>query len=524
MRTTIFATLGVASFIALGCADSALNAPTDPGLAVRAGKAGAGGTCSSTDSRTAKTELTYILASTRLKTAQALWKSVESACVSTDPDAANAELIAYAGYVRSQYPDNVIQNPKSGTPEANFLGHLNTIFSYVGYAAPSLGGGVAGPLQAGIVAVVPGSGGVREYQREHLGAFTLPEQGPAGDSRGHLFVMTDLGEQCLTVDNLLEVDDCIELKSYPSVSPRFSPGIKVGLCLTEGLTGMRLALGHETSGGTEIAGSATYPADCHANINVASTETGFDKAVTRLAKTFWIRSAYAGDKGLGGIGSTLSPFGVVESVIFGTGFNAPHGVGSAPVATEGNFTFTQTVTSPGSILVQNGLGDLTGPLAVLSQGGGACAACGGLELRTFFYSASGTPADDGVYAVSWKSVNSSPGVKGAPFVLRDNAAREIARLSYRTIPGGNQLVYNDVVVGSWARNVAQSFTINVNLNNKTTTLSIGGVPVAVATGIAFVNPAAANLYTLAAEFNGIDSGVMGWDDIAVQRVSDQPGS
>jgi hypothetical protein len=46
--------------------------------------------------------------------------------------------------------------------------------------------------------------------------------------------------------------------------------------------------------------------------------------------------------------------------------------------------------------------------------------------------------------------------------------------------------------------------------------------VAVATEVSFANPDASNLDTFSAEFSGIDSGVMGWDNIGIQRIADQP--
>jgi hypothetical protein len=477
-------------------------------------------------SRTAKAELTDILTRPHLKPAQDLWIAVEDACDATNADAANAALFAYAGYLRALYPASVIPAPRSGTPEANFLGHLNTIFSFAGYPAPGLSGGATGPLQAGIVGVIPAVGGTREYQREHLGAFKLVEQDSTGDNRGHLFVMSALNAQCLSVDNLQELDDCIQLTSYPAVSPKFSPRIKVGLCIPETLSAGALVLGHETSNGTEVAGQSAYPVDCHVSVNVASSATGFENVLTRLAafgrNTFGVRKAYASDKGLGGIGSTLSPWGALDALIFATSFNAPHAVGSPPVGTVGNFTFTQSFTSPGSILVQSALGNLGGPLVVLSQGGGACSTCGGLELRANFFSASANAADDGVYEVNWKSVQASPAVKGAPFVLRGADTAEVARVTYVTEQSQNRILYNGAPVGTWIRNVAQSFKIVVNLNTNRTTLYIDGT--AVASNQTFVNASGQTIATLAAEFSGIDSGVMGWDEIGVQRISDQPSS
>jgi len=50
--------------------------------------------------------------------------------------------------------------------------------------------------------------------------------------------------------------------------------------------------------------------------------------------------------------------------------------------------------------------------------------------------------------------------------------------------------------------------------------SIGLTDVVVGAG--FVNTAANSIASFAAEYTGIDSGVMGLDNISVQRKSDQP--
>jgi hypothetical protein len=528
MRIGLVATLAVASVVVLGCADNASNAPTDPGLTLRANHT-TGGACSSATSRLADTELTYMLSGASLREAQRLWRTVKSACSTSNPDAANAPLFVYADYLRQRYPTGFIQSPTVGTPESNFLGHLNTIFEYVGYPAPSLAGGATGPLTVGIVGIIHSTGGTREYQRKHLGAFKLPVQDLNGDRRAHLFVMKPGLANCLSVDNLTQVGNCVLLDAYPSVSPRFSPVITVGWCSPNEIepTGGALALGHEKSpGNTLIAGEASYPTDCHESVNVASNSGAFENILTRLAafggKTFGIRSLYAADKGLGGIGSTLSPWGPVDARIFTTGFNSPHQIGSPPQEVEGSYTFSYAATAPGSILIQGSLGDLSGPLVVMNQGGGACANCGSLEMRAHFYSESGTAADDGVYEINWRSVQAAPGVKGAPFVIRagsDSTSNELARLTYTTQQSVNKLMYNGVdILVPWVRNEAQSFKVVVDLNNGWTQLYVNGTP---RTGqVSFTGQR--RLGSIAAEFSGIDSGTMGWDDIGVRRLVDQP--
>ena len=521
MKIGLVATLGVASLFALACADSS-KAPTDPGVDIRMAKAPPAA-CDGALTRAAKAQLADILGSPNLNQAQTLWAAVESACTVGTPDAANSALMAYVDYVRGFYPSGFLAGKKGATKEGNFIAHLNTVFPYVGYAAPNL---PVGAIDNGILAVITQSSTTREYQKEHLGAFKLAVQNGTGDQRALLFAMYPTSAECLTVDNLEEYGNCVQLNSYPA-STGFSPSIKVGICTPEGLVGAALALGHETANGTEIAGKENYPSDCHASINVASNAGMFERAFSRLAsigrKTFGVQRAYAADKGLGGIGSTLSPWGILESQVFAGSFNVPpNTIGSVPV-NEGNFTFTSSVTAPGSIQVQSSLGNSSGgSLVVLSQGGGACANCGGLFLRANIYSESGVAADDGVYQVNWKSVQAAPSVKGAPFVIRDGSGRAVATLRYATVSSANQLYYNDVLVGTWTRNVEQSFTIIVDLNANTTTLTIDNAATPTVANAAFHDPLADGLASIAAEFNGIDSGVMGWDEIGVQRLSDQP--
>src|SRR5688500_15341699 len=184
MRSSYVATLGVASLFALGCAESSSNAPTDPGLEILSNHL-ATPACVSADSRTAQAQLKDMLAGSILKQAQSYWAAVEGACSATVHDNANAALMTYVGYLRAQYPGNFIAPKAPATKESNFLGHLNTTFSYVGYPAPAIPGGETGPLQAGILGVIHATGGQREFQRTQLGAFRLDSQFVTGDQRGH---------------------------------------------------------------------------------------------------------------------------------------------------------------------------------------------------------------------------------------------------------------------------------------------------------------------------------------------------
>ncbi|MGK2962826.1 MAG: hypothetical protein ACSLFK_11860 [Gemmatimonadaceae bacterium] len=520
MRIRRFAALGVAGLVGLGCADTSSSVPTDPGLDVRFAKPVVAA-CDAGLSRTAEGEVRSMLSGATLTQAQTNWNAVKTACSSTNKDAANSQLMTYVAHLRAQYPGNVAE-PKNSSKEASFLSHLNTVFFYVGYDSPDL---PAGSLDNGILAVIPATGGIREYQRRSLGAFKLPGQVSGADQRGHLFAMYVGGVGCLSVDNLTQVANCVQLNSFPEVFPKFDSAIKVGICVPEGLPAAGLVLGHETPGGTEVAGDEAYPDDCHVDIPAAPTTGLFRNLANRLASiwtsTVGVRTAYATDKGLGGIGSILSPWRGLKALIFAATFENDV-VGQPPTKDNGDFDFEYHVTAPGSIVVSSGLGNMTGPLVVLSQGGGACANCGGLELRAKFFSASGQPADDGVYEINWTSVQSSPSVKGAPFMVSDGAGNPVATVSYATVSSQNILYYNGVNVGTWVRNESQNFKFIIDLNGTgNTRLFINGTEVS-GPPRPFQPGSSKNIASFAADFDGIDSGVMGLDNIGVQRMSDQP--
>jgi len=467
-----------------------------------------------------------MLAGANLRQAQTYWRAVEGACSTTNANAANGALMTYIDYLRDIYPAGFIQ---VAGQESNFLNHINSTFVHVGYAAPALAGGASGPLQGGALGVLPASGSPNEIERQGFGAMTLVQ----GDGLGHLIAMYPTGVSCLTVGNLNKVGNCVEVAAFPTLSTTASPAVqvKVGICFPEGTTGGALGLGHETGGRTEVAGQLAYPEDCHPAEELAGSWTGGVSGIMkRLAsigsRTFGVSKAYASHAGLGGIGEALSPWGGLDLLVFAGSFNAPHVVGSPPVTT-GTFGFTMDVTAPGSILVQSSLGEYTGPLVVLKQAGGNCGdACGRLLFQANLHSASSSAADEGVYDVSWISLQTAPGVKEAPFVISDSDGRVIAKLSYVTRQSSNELYYNDTIfVGNWERNKPLTFKVRVDLDNpRTTTLYMGATAVtavAAATNRPFHNTSAANLASVAADFRGIDSGTMGWDEIGVQRLPDR---
>ena len=528
MRFSNFATLVVASVVAVACSEREAATPTTPDSNLRFTR-GAAAPCDAATDRTIKQQQMDLFAGAVLNEAQLRWTAVESACSPTNADAANAALLYYVQYTVSVYP-NGVQDQKKGTKESAFLNHWNTIFPYVGYPAPALPIGTNGPLgPQGAVGVISPTGGARELNAANA-ALTLAEQSATGDQRWHLFAIYPLSAGCLVGSTLAQTGPCFEFASFPSVSPSWNPLIRVGVCepvhAGEPIPGNIPALGHLLQNGkVEIAGQVLYPTFC-ADLPVAdigSWSGGFGSVMKRLAwigkRALSVNVAYGSHGGLGGDGGFISPFGAVDLMVFHATFSTPPNVvGQAPGAPEVG-TFTQSATSPGTILVQSSLGQYTGPLAVLSQAGGNCNNCGGLLLQGNLFTASGSPASDGVFEATWNSLQDAPSVKEAPFILRDDSGREIARVSYKTVSSQNQLYYNgSLIATTWTRHVSQSFKIQVNFTTRKTSLWIDNV--LIADSVDFYNTSAANFAQIAADFRGIDSGVMGWDEVTVVRKSD----
>jgi hypothetical protein len=226
------------------------------------------------------------------------------------------------------------------------------------------------------------------------------------------------------------------------------------------------------------------------------------------------------DLGSAESGSNL-PIGVVDPQIFLGNFTNDV-VGQQPDPSAEKGTWTSFTTNPGSITVQASLGDMNDTAAVLSQGGGACVQCGGLQLTG---TVAGTPPIHGKYSVSWRSLQSNPTLKEAPFVIRSSNNERIAVLSYKAQMQNSILTFtysvNGVLtttqVGTWDRDVSQLFEIIVDLDTKTVELRIDNV--LVASG-GFISALATDLKQVAAEFTGIDAGVIAWDDVQIKRLPD----
>jgi hypothetical protein len=365
----------------------------------------------------------------------------------------------------------------------------------------------------------------------------------------HLFTINLLSPSCLTT-NLRQFAACYNFDVYRAAS-NFSPPLVVALCrpdesATELPVDSYAHLGHRKADGTTevLADPADFgvswrflqeqsvdPAGCN-DLSVGGNNFGlgngaFARLLGTVARALTPRSLFAAHGGLGGMdefSGGMSPIGSVNVQTFAANFNKDV-VGLPPTSPDLGGGWSQTVQSPGSILVQSAIGDPVGGLndkpVVLNQGGGACTNCGTLELTGALFDSSTVPANVGTYTVSWYSLQDKPTVKDAPLLLRDSNGLEIARLSYKTISSIPKLFYNDTTDTGclWTQHVAQHFTITVDLNNKKTTLAIDGCSPNNVSNVNF-RMKATDLYSIGWEEMGIDAGIIGWDNITIFRNAD----
>jgi hypothetical protein len=365
-------------------------------------------------------------------------------------------------------------------------------------------------------------------------ALTEQAQNSNGDQRDHLFVIYPISAGCLTGTNLRQFGPCFQFSAFPHFSPRFDPKVKVGICeplhVGESLPGSQPALGHlePLTRITETTGIYPNCLDLVTLNERGSWHDGFGGALRRVA--FLAKSMvtptplYAVHGGLGGLGGGISPFGAVDLEVFHATFTADT-VGKAPGNPEAG-SWSQQFKAPGSILVRHGLGDDTTNLAVLDQGGGNCGKCFGLLLQGNL-ATEGAAASAGIYDTQWTSLQDNANMKEAVFALRDSLGNDIARVTYAVRNNQNVILYNDVkgtpgtFIKSWVQHQKDSFRIVVDIDNQKTTLYVNGSSVAKVENAPFVGTQATKSFSsVSADFRGIDSGVMGWDNIRVIRLAD----
>ena len=347
---------------------------------------------------------------------------------------------------------------------------------------------------------------------------------PAGP---HLFTFEPRPtSECDGATSLRLTGGCYQVHDYPDETATYTPPATLTLCMRHnaGPTGIAHQKGVF---GTEVLPEVSLVYAC-ANTHAAidswlGREAGpLGRAVARAYDYLAPRPLFADDAGESGSIGSFSLVGGILNVVFEDDFTeiaSPPDVGDS---------WLVQATHPGYIQVQNGLGDMTGSVVVLSQGQGACTNCPVFQLLGTRVNSSQTETV-GTYEVSWRSVQDKPSVKEAPFVVLNNAGAEIARLSYVTESSNNILRFTaggvSTDVGNWVRDVSQSFKITVNLTtlnpatSNRVSLEINGSPVA-------TNPnAIANATTLKQigyVLTGIDAGIIGADDFRVIRLPDIP--
>jgi hypothetical protein len=525
MRYAALAALAVATVGLAACEQQAPDRnPTAPDAAVAFAK-GIGGPCDDARARLIGTQQADLWVKPALDEAKAMFALATANCPNPS---------AMLNYIQWTI-DNRLVNRKTGATDAMLLTHWNTVFPYAGYTGDDQPASVPTTIFTvdGAAKVIDGN------QTDELtaanAAMTVTAQEPTGDQRDHLFVIYPISPNCLTGTNLRQSGPCFQFSSFPHVTPKFDPAVKVGICqpLHDGdpIPLNAPALGHLEPLTRITAPGGTYPLFCEhvaSAVPAGSWHDGIGGMVRRLA---WMAKMavtpeplYAVHGGLGGIGTKLSPFGAADLEVFHATF--ANDVVGLPPGAPGSGTWTQSTKSPGTILVQSALGQsVDGNLAVLDQGGGNCAKCLGLLLQGNIFTV-GSPATEGIYDAEWVSLQDNANMKEAVFVLRDTGGRDIARVTYAVRNNVNLILYNDTkttagtFVGNWVQHTPSAFKITVDLDAHTTSLTYNGSPVAAATGVAYVNTNAANLATISADFRGIDSGVVGWDEIKVSRMSD----
>ncbi|HEX6573469.1 MAG TPA: hypothetical protein VF042_00745, partial [Gemmatimonadaceae bacterium] len=194
-------------------------------------------------------------------------------------------------------------------------------------------------------------------------------------------------------------------------------------------------------------------------------------------------------------------------------------VGKTPGTPEVGTWGPATVTAPGTISVQSFLGEDTTKVVVLNQAGGACKNCGGLLLQGNLYVEPGNPvAHDGVYETTFIALQDNANMKSATFKLRDSTNAVLAQVTFTVQGNVNKVLFNGKDTGvRWVRHVPLAFKITTDLTNQKSSLWIDDD--SIFTDEAFMSNTH-KFTNVAADFGGIDSGVMGWDDIRVVRLED----
>lgn len=161
----------------------------------------------------------------------------------------------------------------------------------------------------------------------------------------------------------------------------------------------------------------------------------------------------------------------------------------------------------GTILVRSAIGDLTNkPLEVNHSG----PAPGSPSLFGTF----ATPATRGRVVARWSSLVHSSNAVFASTAF-SGAGGVVASVDYREL-GRVTLNSQTNVVGSWTRDVAQTFEMTIDLDNRTTSLKIDQIAVPGAQAVPFQSPSGpASFDRIILAAGGTTPAVHAWDDLEV---------
>jgi hypothetical protein len=548
IRTRWTVALLFASAVVAACRQDTRTTPTEPTVALRAGAAAPLASCSSKSLKQLQSEISALFGSALQTTANNKVSVINSLCT-TNNAAARDSAITYMIWTDSQYPAGILQ-PKSNsgfqTKAQALTSHWMDVSAFVGFTPP-----FTVPTQAldasGAVGVMDGAVGGYLITGDGQGAIYLYPNAATGL---HLFTIALNSPGCLST-NLLQRGQCYQIDIWPGqVLDTNTKGMLVGICNAavpdaddfvgrfepNGDATTRVLPQSSEAQAIWLAQPAVTPPNqpfCGGANDVGlvlprrepglfgAGKWALASAGAALTHFFVPDNLYATHTVATGGTFKNSLFNQVKTTVFFADFNnSTNVIGQPPGAPEVG-TWTQASPPPGSILVQQSLGDLLNQPVVLNQGGGACTKCGTLLLQGNLTAFTGKTADVGTYEIRWQSLEAKPSVKGAPFVLRGSNGGRLATLTYKSEQNqANNLYYNGVVVASWVQNVNQSFLITADLAAKTTSLSINGVPVTGAQNVPFQDSKTTDFITVAAEFSGIDAGIVGWDNISVARLAD----
>jgi hypothetical protein len=372
-----------------------------------------------------------------------------------------------------------------------------------------------------------------------VGLWYQPETTPGGP---HLFTW-EWKDPSFCQSTLRPNTRCYDLKDYPHET-LYSPALIIAMCVQH-QSGPTSLIHTRANFGTEVLPEdveLTLPCeDSHPSLSGwLRREAGpVGNVLARAVELLGPRSLYAGDAGESGSLGAASPVGGALTVVYEDGFTAnplgPLPNGTNPVVGDFPSSWLVMADFPGYIQIQNGLGDMTGNVVVISQALGNCSHCPTVKLLGTRVNPSATDTI-GVYDITWTSLQSKPSVKEAPFVVYSYSDAEIARLSYVTEMGSSLLKYNGQTVmysGAplmWTRDVHQDFKITVNLltvnglNSYRTSLAvkINGTYQTVVSNVPFINTSEKTASTIGYVMTGIDAGIIAADNFLLQRTADIP--